>query len=121
VTSVIKGVVRGGALVTALAVLIGPAAWADGLTDPPQARVQPPGGFTANARVQPPVGSDVRLQPPGGVTSQHRIQPPGGNPSDDVRIQPPGGVTADVRILPPVGITQLFLDWLRARIGVPIG
>jgi hypothetical protein len=98
VASLIRGVVRGAALVTALAV-VAPAVWADGVVAPPQVRVQSPGGVTANVRILPPVGS----------------------PSDNARLQPPGGVTSNARIQPPVGITQLFLNWLRARIGVPIG
>jgi hypothetical protein len=73
-TSVIKGVVRGAALVTALAIFSAPAALAGGLTDPPQVRILPPGGVTATARLQP-----------------------------------------------PVGITQLFLNWLRSRLSVPNG
>jgi hypothetical protein len=101
VTSVIKGVVRGAALATALVVFSEPAAWA--------ARLQPPGGLTTNARLQPPVGSDVR------------VQPPVGSPTSNVRILPPGGVTADARVQPPVGLTEMFVNWLRSRIHVPAG
>jgi hypothetical protein len=45
---------RVGALATLL--IVGTAASADGLVDPPQARLQPPVGVTSQARVQPPVG-----------------------------------------------------------------
>ncbi|HYC88575.1 MAG TPA: hypothetical protein VEO54_05140 [Thermoanaerobaculia bacterium] len=91
----------GAALV--LVVLAVPAAWADdppSPTDPPQSRMQPPVGMTAQARVQPPVG----------VTAQSRIQPPGGD-------------TAESRLQPPVGIrdqnlVDLLLIWLRERAGI---
>ncbi len=89
--SVIKGVVRGAALVTALAVFMEPTAWA--------------------ARVQPPVG----------VRTNVRLQPPGGNPTSDVRIQPPVGVTPQHRVQPPVGLTEMFVNWLRSRLSIPHG
>ncbi len=46
---------RATAFAAALLIL-SPWASAEGLSDPPQARLQPPGGYASNARLQPPVG-----------------------------------------------------------------
>lgn len=96
----------GAAVVAVLVVLAVPAAWADdppSPTDPPQSRIQPPVGVTADARMQPPVGvtADARVQPPVGDTADSRIQPPGGSP--ELREQ---------------NLVNLFLIWLRDRAGV---
>lgn len=44
----------------------------------------------------------ARIGPPGGVSSQARIGPPGGEPTAKT----------------PVGAIDLFLAWVRARIGL---
>jgi hypothetical protein len=57
--SVVKRAARLAALVTALAIFVGPVTWADEPTvppDPPQVRLQPPGGVATQVRLQPPVG-----------------------------------------------------------------
>ena len=45
-----RRVFRGGAVLALIAILVGPAAYADdppGPFDPPEARIRPPGGVTA--------------------------------------------------------------------------
>jgi hypothetical protein len=117
-----NGVFRGLTLLALLAVGL-PSAFADGPpnpADPPEARIQPPGGLTSQARIQPPSGvtSQARIKPPSGdPTAAARITPPGGAPQNDARIGPPSGVTGEP------GFFELVLDWLRsqARIVSPIG
>jgi hypothetical protein len=90
------------------------AAWAGETqsppTDPPQIRLQPPGGVTAQIRLQPPggVAAQIRLQPPVGV--QSRMQPPGGGAA---RVSPPGGA--------PMTLADMILIWLQSRISIPHG
>jgi|SRR6185436_11751490 len=108
-------------LLVVFLVLTAAGAWAGETqtppTDPPEARLNPPGGVTAQARVNPPVGiapppPDTTLQgriaPPVGVTTQARAQPPVGGTA---RLQPPGGAT----------LTDMILLWLQSRISVPNG
>lgn len=89
-------------------------AWADepapAPTDPPQARLKPPDGVTAQAHVSPPVG--IALPPPPDTTTQ-------------ARLQPPVGVSAQARLNPPVGepmtLAEMLLRWLQSRLSVPNG
>ena len=69
-------------------------------TDPPEARMNPPVGVTAQARMQPPVG----------VTAQ-------------ARLGPPVGETTQARMQPPVGLTLMDIIrlWLQSRLSVPNG
>ena len=112
-----RGVSRWASRVTPLLavflVLTAAGAWADEPptppTDPPGARMQPPGGLTAQAR----------MKPPDGVTTQSRIQPPVGiapapsDPPAQARLNPPGGT--------PMTLAQMFLLWLQSRISIPPG
>ena len=99
-------------------------AWADEPptlpTDPPQARLGPPGGVSAQARLGPPGG--IAPPPPPDATTQARMQPPGGV-STQSRMQPPVGGTA--RMNPPVGapvtLGDMILMWLQSRISIPHG
>jgi hypothetical protein len=105
-----NGVLRGVGLLTFLAVIGLPSAWADdgsSVFDPPQARIHPPTGITSQARILPP----------SGATSQSRIRPPSGEPTSDSRIRPPGGATAQPSWY------ELLINWLRtqARIHPPTG
>ena len=68
--------------------------------DPPQARVSPPVGISAEKRISPPVG----------IAAQHRIQPPVGAPTSDARLNPPVGAPT---------LTQVILIWLQSRISLP--
>jgi hypothetical protein len=98
------------------------AAWAEEPssppTDPPEARIQPPGGVTAQARIQPPGG--IEPPPPADGTPQARVSPPVGATS---RVQPPVGGTA--RMNPPVGapmtLSEMIRMWLQSRISSPNG
>lgn len=71
-------------------------------TDPPEARVQPPGGVTTQARANPPVGvsTQARVQPPGGVTA---------------RLNPPSGRSGQMSWL------DMLLVWLQSRLSIPHG
>jgi hypothetical protein len=98
-------------LLAAFLVLGAASAWADDAptlpTDPPQARLGPPGGVSSQARVSPPVG----IAPP--TPSVHA--------AEQARMNPPVGVQS--RIQPPVGATwtDMILTWLQSRISVPNG
>lgn len=109
-------VLRGGALLTFLAILIAPAVYADDPNpfDPPEARIKPPGGVAAQQqgqRILPPIGTavqaEVRIHPPGGVAGQ-----------EQQRIGPPGGVAAQQEA---PSMIELFWAWLQQRIGPPTG
>jgi hypothetical protein len=76
-------------------------------TDPPQGRIEPPVGITAQGRIEPPVGI---APPPPDTTSQARVNPPVGV-STQARLQPPGGVT----------LAEMILIWLQSRISMPNG
>ncbi len=100
----------------AASLVFGVAAWADEAplpqTDPPEWRISPPVGVTAQARIEPPVSVTSRVQPPVGATA---------------RLQPPGGVTPQARLNPPVGaptsdhlsLFDMILMWLQPRISIP--
>ena len=60
-------------------------------TEPPGARMSPPGGLTTQAR----------MQPPGGLTTQARMNPPGGTPEPS--------------------LIETLLIWLQSRLSVPNG
>lgn len=68
---------RWTAVVLAVLLLAVPV-WADEAptspTDPPQARIQPPGGYTSNARLQPPVGILIAVK----LWLQSRLSIPNG-------------------------------------------
>jgi hypothetical protein len=85
-------------------------AWADEplLTNPPQARLGPPGGVAAQARVSPPVG--IAPPPPPDATTQARLNPPVGGAA---RMSPPVGA--------PMTLADMILMWLQSRISVPNG
>ena len=116
---------RGTPLLAVFLVLTAGSAWPDELpptpTDSPQARVNPPGGVTTQARVEPPVGI---APPPPDATPQVRLQPPGGV-TTQARLEPPVGVTA--RMNPPVGapdqlsLFDMILIWLQSRLSIPHG
>jgi hypothetical protein len=94
------------------------SAWAEDApalpTDPPQARLGPPGGVTAQARLQPPSG----IAPP---------SPP--DETTQARVQPPVGVSTNARLGPPVGaptpgdpsLLDILLTWLQSRLTIPHG
>lgn len=100
---------RGAALLIFVTAVATPSAYAEDPIEPPQARINPPGGFTSQARISPPTGNP---------TTDARIHPPGGTPQSDARINPPIGVTS-----PEPSFFQLLVEWLRAqaRIHPPIG
>ena len=91
-------------LLAVLLVFAAASAWAGETqtppTDPPQARMQPPGGLTAQARMQPPGG--IAPPPPPDTTTQ-------------ARVAPPGGVKA------PVPLFDMLRIWLQSRISIPPG
>lgn len=88
-------------LLAVFLVLAAAGAWAgEPPTDPPQARLDPPGGVSAQAR----------LDPPGGVATQARLAPPVGGTA---RATPPGGA--------PMTLTDMILMWLQSRLSVPNG
>lgn len=67
-------------LIAVFLVLGATAAWADDPptlpTDPPQARLSPPGGIAApdtEARMNPPAGGTARLGPPGGAPTPNQM------------------------------------------------
>jgi hypothetical protein len=85
--SVFRSVSRGAALVAIVLFIAAPMLYADDFNpnQPPEARMQPPGGLTIQGRMQPPIGwteppppLDARGQPPIGLAPEARIQPPGG-------------------------------------------
>lgn len=94
-----RPIVLGGALLV-LCLFTAPAAVADTIVDPPQAKISPPAGIAAPTE-----------------------------PEDTVRVSPPGGVE-QIRILKPSGAPRskptffdLFWMWLQAqaKIGPPAG
>ena len=96
-----------GAVFALLAVLITPAIYADDpppTTEPPQARIGPPGGVSLTA--EPP---QARIGPPTGMRSSDGLA--------TVRIGPPGGVAATDEM----SVLDLIWLWLRARIAPPTG
>jgi hypothetical protein len=106
-----RRVSRWAPLAGAFLVLMAASAWADEPTlptDPPQARLNPPSGVTAEARLNPPSGAPT----PPDTTTQ-------------ARMQPPVGVSAQARMNPPVGepmtLTEMLLRWLQSRLSVPNG
>jgi hypothetical protein len=76
-----RWVSRVAPLLAVFLVLAAAGAWAGEAptppTDPPQARLGPPGGVSAQARVAPPVGI---APPPPDATPQARASPPVGAP-----------------------------------------
>ena len=94
-------------LLAVLLVFVAASAWAGETqtppTDPPQARVNPPGGVSAQARLNPPSGAPA---PPPDATTQARLGPPGGV-STQARLNPPGGA--------PMTLTEMILIWLQSR------
>ena len=72
-------------LLAAFLVLGAASAWAEESpaqpTAPPEARMSPPVGVSAQARMQPPVG--IAPPPPPEATTQTRVQPPVGAPTTD--------------------------------------
>jgi hypothetical protein len=99
-------------LLAVFLVLGAAGAWADDAptlpTDPPQARLGPPGGVAAQARVSPPVG----LAPADDGTAQARMQPPVGTTA---RLQPPGGAPDRMSVF------DMLMIWLQSRISIPNG
>ena len=105
-------------LLAAFLVLGAVGAWAEEPptppTDPPQARLGPPGGVSAQAR----------LGPPGGIAP-----PPPPDATTEARVQPPVGVSTQARVAPPVGsptpgqasLFDMILIWLQSRISIPNG
>jgi hypothetical protein len=97
-------------LVAVFIVLAAGSAWAGETqtppTDPPEARMQPPGGVATQAHMQPPVG--IAPPPPPDGTSQARLDPPVGG---QWRLQPPVGVT----------LMETILMWLQSRLSIPHG
>lgn len=97
-------------LLAAFLVLVAASAWADDAptlpTDPPQARLGPPGGVAAQARVAPPVGvaTNARAAPSVGVSTQARMNPPVGAPTSG-----------------QVSMFEMILTWLQSRISIPNG
>lgn len=96
------------ALLLAVSLIFGAAAWAGEAPPPPtnplEWRLNPPGGVAAQARMQPPAGvaTQARMNPPVGAPAQARMQPPGGAPV-------------------PMSLTDMILLWLQSRISVPNG
>jgi len=122
-----RGVSRWASRVTpllAVCLLVAASAWADEPplpTDPPQARLQPPGGVSSQARLQPPGGiappppdapTQARISPPGGLTTQARINPPVGGAA---RLNPPVGAPDQMSLM------DMILIWLQSRISIPNG
>ena len=109
-------------LLAVLLVFMAAVAWAyeaaAQATEPPQIKLQPPGGLT----------TQIRLNPPGGLTAQARLNPPGGLTAE-ARIQPPVGVTPQARMEPPGGapapdqqsLFDMIRIWLQLRLSVPDG
>ena len=97
-----RGVSRRAPLLSVLLVFTAAGAWAHEPTlptDPPQARISPPSGVTAQARISPPSGAPATG---GGATTQARMQPPVGGP-----------------MLGELSCFDVFLSWLQSRLSIP--
>ena len=83
------------------------AAYADGLIDPPQVKISPPGGLASPTDEAAPPEPEVKISPPGGVASSAKIKPPGGRPTP----------------APDRSLFELFWMWLQtqAKIAPPGG
>jgi hypothetical protein len=99
-----NGVLRGAALLALLVLVALPSALADDTPtpfDPLEARIRPPGGFTA---------PDPTPSLSGEPAADAGIEPSGERVETAARIKPPSGVTA-----PEPGIVELLIEWLRAQ------